>query len=67
MPPITDTETRPWVKAIKQRNGPRNRRGAMPPWYIEKEIGVQHQKGTIFDEDEMATIAKRAEERCSRR
>ena len=37
-------DARPWAKSIKERVLIRDRRGAMPPWYIEKNIGIQHYK-----------------------
>ncbi|SVD91220.1 uncharacterized protein METZ01_LOCUS444074, partial [marine metagenome] len=33
-----------WARSIKQRTGLRNRMGVMPPWYIEKDIGIQQFK-----------------------
>lgn len=41
---ITYEEVRPWARSIKQRTGLRNRMGVMPPWYIEKDIGIQQFK-----------------------
>ena len=41
---ITYEEVRPWARSIKQRTGLRNRMGVMPPWYIEKDIGIQRFK-----------------------
>src|SRR5258706_14936133 len=41
---ISYKETRPWAKAIKERTMLRDKRGAMPPWYVEKNIGIQHYK-----------------------
>ena len=34
-------EVRPWARAIKNRTGLRDRPGVMPPWFIEKDIGIQ--------------------------
>lgn len=34
-------EVRPWARAIKQRTGLRDKPGVMPPWFIEKDIGIQ--------------------------
>ena len=34
-------EVRPWARSIKQRTGLRNRMGVMPPWFIEKDVGIQ--------------------------
>ncbi len=41
---ITYEDVRPWARSIKQRTGLRNRMGVMPPWYIEKDIGIQRFK-----------------------
>jgi len=35
---ISYEETRPWAKAIKQRVVTRN----MPPWHLDKTVGIQH-------------------------
>jgi hypothetical protein len=37
----TYEEVRPWARAIKQRTGIGPRAGVMPPWYVEKNIGIQ--------------------------
>jgi hypothetical protein len=59
---ITYEEVRPFARAIKQRTGLRHKRGAMPPWFIEKEIGIQKFKDDIsLSDDEIARIAKWAD------
>ena len=35
---VTYEETRPWAKSIKQRVAT----AQMPPWHIDKTVGVQH-------------------------
>src|ERR1700692_941029 len=51
----TYEETRPWAKSIKQKVLARE----MPPWYIDKNVGVQHFSNDVsLTEQEMATIAK---------
>src|SRR5580704_11256246 len=56
---VTYEETRPWAKAMKSRTALRNRQGVMPPWYIEKDIGIQHYKNDLsLSEDEIAKISK---------
>ena len=40
MPLTTYQEVRPWATAIKRRTAARE----MPPWFIEKNIGIQHFK-----------------------
>lgn len=50
----TYEEVRPWAKAIKQRTMARE----MPPWFIEKNVGIQEFKDDISLSDrEIATIA----------
>jgi hypothetical protein len=59
---LTYEETRPWAKAIKERTSIRSGRGAMPPWFIEKESGIQKFKDDISLTDaEIAKIAKWAD------
>src|SRR6185437_11374965 len=41
---ITYTDVRPWARAIKQRTGIGPHAGVMPPWYVEKNIGIQRYK-----------------------
>ena len=56
---LTYEEVRPWARAIKERTLLRRGRGAMPPWFIEKEIGIQKFKDDISLTDaEIARIAK---------
>ena len=55
---ITYEEVRPWARSIKQRTGLRNRMGVMPPWFIEKDVGIQAFKDDIsLSEAEIETIA----------
>jgi hypothetical protein len=59
---ITYEEVRPWARAIKQRTALRDKPGAMPPWYIEKHIGIQKYKGDFsLNDEEIAKIAKWAD------
>ncbi len=59
---LTYEEVRPFAMAIKQRTALRHRRGAMPPWFIEKEIGIQRFKDDISLTDaEIAKIARWAD------
>src|SRR6202011_1781562 len=41
---ITYEDARPWARSIKQRTGIGPHRGVMPPWFIEKNVGIQHNK-----------------------
>ena len=55
---ITYEDARPWARAMKQRTGLRNKPEAMPPWFIEKDIGVQGFKGDLsLTEEEIEKIA----------
>jgi hypothetical protein len=58
----TYEDTRPWARAIKQRTGIGPKAGVMPPWYVEKNIGIQqfHNDPSLSDE-EIATLAKWAD------
>src|SRR5262245_17556011 len=38
---VTYEDARPWAKAMKMRTGLRSQRGAMPPFFVEKNIGIQ--------------------------
>src|SRR5215472_3563152 len=38
---VTYEDVRPWARAIKQRTGIGPHAGVMPPWYVEKNIGIQ--------------------------
>jgi hypothetical protein len=59
---VTYEDVRPWARAIKQRTMLRSGRGAMPPWFIEKEIGIQRFKDDISLTDaEIAKISKWAD------
>ena len=55
---ITYEEVRPWARSIKNRTGLRDRMGVMPPWFIEKDIGIQAYKDDVsLSEAEIVTIA----------
>src|SRR3990170_3294580 len=59
---ITYEDVRPWARAIKTRTGIGPRAGVMPPWYIEKNIGIQHYKDDpSLSDEEIAKIAKWAD------
>jgi hypothetical protein len=59
---ITYKDARPWAKSIKQRVLIRDKRGAMPPWYIEKNIGIQHYKNdNSLSDNEIAKIVNWAD------
>ncbi|MCY4601370.1 MAG: hypothetical protein OXF27_15800 [Acidobacteria bacterium] len=51
-------EVRPWARSMKHRTGLRDKPGAMPPWYVEKDIGIQHFKNDpSLSDAEIAAIA----------
>ena len=55
---LTYEEVRPWARSIKARTALRNKRGAMPPWFIEKDIGIQQYKNDpSLTEEEIEKIA----------
>jgi hypothetical protein len=59
---LTYEEARPWARAMKQRTAIRDKMGTMPPWYIEKNIGIQHYKNDpSLSDEEVAKIAKWAD------
>ena len=52
---VTYEQTRPWARAIKQKVLARE----MPPWFIDKNIGVQHFSNDVsLSDQEIATIVK---------
>jgi hypothetical protein len=59
MPLMTYEEVRPWSRAIKTRTGLGPRAGVMPPFFVERNIGIQHFKNNpSLSEAEIALIAK---------
>src|SRR5688572_20714782 len=58
----TYEEVRPWARAIKARTGIGPRAGVMPPWYMEKNIGIQSFKNDpSLSAEEIAKIARWAD------
>ena len=52
---LTYEDARPWAKSIRQKVVARE----MPPWYIDKNVGVRHFKNDVsLSNSEIATIAK---------
>ena len=52
---VTYEETRPWAKSIKQRVATRQ----MPPWHIDKTVGVTHfANDRSLNDEQIATIVK---------
>ena len=55
---LTYEDVRPWARSIKARTGRVGQSDVMPPWYIEKDIGIQRYKGDIsLSAEEIASIA----------
>lgn len=51
-------EARPWAPVIKYKTGIRDRMGAMPPYYLERDIGIQNMKDDErLSEEEIELIA----------
>ena len=52
---VTYEETRPWAKSIKERVATRQ----MPPWHIDKTVGVTHfANDRSLDDEQIATIVR---------
>ena len=55
---LTYEEARPWARSMKYRTGLRTAPGAMPPWFVEKDIGIQAYKNDpSLNDEEIAAIA----------
>jgi hypothetical protein len=55
---VTFDEVRPWVRSIRQRVANRD----MPPWHLDKTVGIKHYKNDrSLNDDEIATITKWAD------
>jgi hypothetical protein len=60
---LTYEEVRPWARSIKLRTSLRE----MPPWFIEKNIGIQKFKDDpSLSDEEIATIARWADNGAQR-
>jgi len=52
---VTYEEARPWAKSIKERVITRN----MPPWHLDKTVGIQHFQNDIsLSNEQIQTIVK---------
>ena len=57
MPLVTYDDVQPYASMIARRTQIRDRAGAMPPWYVEKDIGIQHFKDDMsLDEREIEAL-----------
>jgi hypothetical protein len=55
MPLVTYNDVRPWARSIRQRVANRE----MPPWHLDKTVGIRHYKNDIsLIDDEIATIVR---------
>ena len=55
---LTYEEVHPWAALIQYRTELRDKFGVMPPWFIERDIGIQHYANDeSLSEEEIATIA----------
>ena len=62
MPLVTYEDVRPWARSIKTRTALRSLRGAMPPFFVEKNIGIQKFKhDPSLTDEEIAKLAKWAD------
>jgi hypothetical protein len=59
---VTYEDARPYARAMQRRTSLGPHRGVMPPWYIEKNIGIQKYKNDpSLSEAEVAMIGKWAD------
>ena len=59
---MTYEEVRPYARRIKERTMLRDRMGVMPPWFIEKDVGIQAYKNDIsLNDTEIEMIAEWAD------
>ena len=59
---LTYDDVRPYARTMKFRTALRDKPGVMPPWFIEKNIGIQHFKNDpSLSEDEIAMIGEWAD------
>ena len=58
MPLVTYDQVAPFAGLIEYKTGLRDRAGAMPPWYVEKDIGIQvYKDDPSLNDEELATIS----------
>ena len=55
---VTYDDVRPWARAIRQRVAARD----MPPWHLDKTVGIRHYKNDrSLSDDEIATVTQWAD------
>ncbi|NKB33437.1 MAG: hypothetical protein GKR91_10100 [Pseudomonadales bacterium] len=58
MPLVTFDQVAPFAGLIEYKTALRDRAGAMPPWYMEKDIGIQNYKNDpSLNDEEIAAIS----------
>ncbi len=58
MPLVRYEDVRRYARRIERRTAIRDRMGTMPPWYAEKDVGIQHYKNDpSLSDEEIAMIA----------
>src|SRR5215467_197355 len=58
MPLVTYEEVRPWAREIRLRTSMGPQAGVMPPWFVEKDLGIQKFKDDpSLTDEEIALIA----------
>ena len=58
MPLVTYEQVAPFAGLIEYKTGLRDKAGAMPPWYMEKNIGIQSYKDDpSLSDNEIAAIS----------
>jgi hypothetical protein len=59
---LTYEEARPWARSMKLRTSQQGKPNGMPPWFIEKNVGIQQYKGDIsLSDEEIEKVAKWAD------
>src|SRR5690349_20742922 len=54
---VTYEQVRPWARAMKERTNMGPHAGVMPPWFVEKDIGIQKFKNDpSLTDAEISTI-----------
>ena len=58
MPMLTYEQVAPFAGLIEYKTGLRDQAGAMPPWYLEKDVGIQDFKDDMsLSEEEIFAIS----------
>src|SRR5215471_21673093 len=56
---VTYDDVRPWARSIKVRTSIGPKAGVMPPWYVERNLGIQQfQNDPSLSDEEIAKIAQ---------